>query len=103
VSRVEVRVLLDRDKQRPARHVDLALVPADESAERTSRFSGLRQVVQVPDVGLSVEPEALVLPVGLADPELVDPLEIVPPPYAVEPELPLPYELPLLKPPYVVS
>lgn len=78
--RVEVRVLLDRDEQRRARDVELALVASDEGAQRTSRFGRCRQLAQVPDAGLSPEAEAVVLPVGLPELEPVDPLEMVPPP-----------------------
>jgi hypothetical protein len=78
--RVEVRVLLDRDEQRRARDVELALVPSDERAQRTSRFGRCRQLAQVPDAGLSPEPDDVLLPVGLPELEPVDPLEMVPPP-----------------------
>ena len=86
-SRVEVRVLLDRDEQRRARQVKLALVAADQSPQRAPRFGcsrrslgSSRRLAQVPEAGLSPEPEEVVLPVGVAEPELPTGLDMVPPP-----------------------
>jgi hypothetical protein len=103
LAQVEVRVLLDRDQQRGARDVNLALVAADEGRQGPSRFDRLRQRAQVPDVGLSDEPDEVLLLVGVAVPVPAVVLALVPPPYVVVPVVPLLYELPLLKPPYVVS
>jgi hypothetical protein len=99
-ARIEVRVLLDRDEQRGARDVDLALVAADESRQGPSRFDRPRQRAQVPEAGLSDEPDGVLLLVGVAVPVPAVELALVPPPYVVVPVAPLLYdELPLLKPP----